>query len=240
MNIQSAPGEIIKEFLGTHPLAGPVIAEPNSNRDVFSVHAAGSTASGQTGIVRVINSKTATLRYTRLHLRAMLSNAYDISECCIEISAALPEHRFDFLVQVPKASEAIMKPLLRQAIKSVYGAQVRRVKREKQVMLLRCDKCAPQPGLSPAPAIGACSDGREQFRSTGVTMATLARALEGKLGMPVLDETGLPGIYAVKLDWMGASRELLAATLKDQLGMTLTPADRTVATLEAFAAEKIL
>lgn len=242
MKTKSGAGEtaeIVKEFLKTQPIAGLAEVVTNIVPDAFSVNVSGSTDSGQAGIVYVSNSKTATLRYTRLHLRSMLSSAYDISEWNIELSSALPEQRFDFLVHVPKASEDIMKLLLCQAIKSVYGAEVRRVKREKQVLLLRHDKSSAQPGLAEAASIGSCSDGRDRIRSTGVKMDHLARSLEGKLGAPVVDETGLTGIYAVNLDWTGGSRESLAAALKDQLGMLLVPAGRMTDTLEVFAAGQI-
>lgn len=192
MTIKPGAGEnakIVKEFLKTQLMAGLEEAEDKKMRDVFSVRVTSSADSGKIGIEDVSNSKTATLKYTRLDLRSMLSSAYDISEWNIEISTALPAQRFDFLVHVPKTSEDIMKPLLRQAVKSVYGAEVRRLKKEKQVMLLRCDKSAVRPGLSQAASIGSCSYGLGQIRSTGVKMCALARSFEGEFGMPVVDET---------------------------------------------------
>lgn len=227
---------IVKDFLEAQPAAGQAGAAGDSPGDVITMQVTSSTETGQTGLVYVTNSRTATLRCTRLALRSMLSTAYGISEWNIDIAPELPEKRYDFVVNVPKASEEIMKPLLRQAVKSVYGVEVRQSKKEKRVLLLCRDKGAAQPGLSPAAAIGACSDGRGHLRSTGLKMDGLARALEGKFGMAVLDETGLAGIYDLKLEWASGSNEALAAALKDQLGLLLVPASRNVDVLEAVAA----
>lgn len=238
MKTNSGAGEtagLVNEFLKAQPIAGAGWTG-GGTLAVFSVEAAASAGSGQAGIVYVSNSGTATLRYTGLDLRAMLSNAYGVSGRNVEISPALPAQRFDFLVRVPKASEGIMKQLLRHAVCSVYGVEVRLVKREKRVLLLRRDGRAAHPGLSPAAVEGACSDGRGHLRSAGLKIAALASSLGEKLGLQVLDETGLDGIYGVTLEWAGGDTESLAAALKDQLGLALVPASRVVDSLEAVAA----
>ncbi len=239
MKIKPGAGEtaeIVKDFLNAQPAAGPEGDVSDVLREVLTVQVTRSADSGQTGLVYVSNSKTATLRYTRLDLCSMLSHAYDISGWNIEIAPELPGKNYDFLVHVPKASEEIMKPLLRQAVKAVYGVEVRQLKKEKRVLLLRRDKGAATPGLSPGIAGGSCSDGRGHLRSAGLKMNGLARALEGKFSMPVLDETGLAGLYRVELAWAGGSSEALSVALKDQLGLLLVPASRSVDVLEAVAA----
>ena len=61
------------------------------------------------------------------------------------------------------------------------------------------------------------------------TMAQLASRLSSNgAGQPVMDKTGLPGIYSYKLDWVnapGADSELatLSIALPEQLGLRLEP-----------------
>lgn len=56
----------------------------------------------------------------------------------------------------------------------------------------------------------------------------LARALEDGLHRPVLDETGLTGLYDFRVEGGPGTREEFLGLLRDQLGLVLTPTQRSV------------
>ena len=81
------------------------------------------------------------------------------------------------------------------------------------------DALQAQPGARTSMAIGN-SGGR--IVTAAETMAQLAQQLEGPLGEPVIDATGLPGKYAFRLEWVRAgAQNTLAEALKTQLGLKL-------------------
>lgn len=70
------------------------------------------------------------------------------------------------------------------------------------------------------------------MQGVSLSMADLARALERRLSIPVVDETGLTNRYDVKLNWPHypievADRELVKS-VQQQLGLDLEPTKRPV------------
>ncbi|MEI7527633.1 MAG: TIGR03435 family protein [Elusimicrobiota bacterium] len=218
------------EKINNSKAAAPEKAPENSA--LIEVRVASVTENGDMSYGHGSRNGTVYLEYTRLDLRAMLAQAYGVGEQRVEISSALPAQRFSFLVRAPKAAENMLKPLLRQAVLAAYGAQVRRVSGERQVLLAQYDN-APHAGFSPAGDLGGWSEGRDYVRSAGARMDKLLEFLESRFGQPVQDETGLTGIYDMKLEWTGVNNDSVAAALKAQFGITLVPAARTIELLEA-------
>ena len=59
----------------------------------------------------------------------------------------------------------------------------------------------------------------------------LASALQSVVGRPVVDETGLPGSYDIKLEWGEDRVATLTAALHDRFGLRLSPAKRDLEAL---------
>jgi len=92
------------------------------------------------------------------------------------------------------------------------------------------------------------------LNSQGISMRNFARFFGGKLGVIVVDETGLPGLYNLKMDWKvdpdrtaadfpGADpreplREAAFDALQTQLGLKAVPKKVTVEMLVIDHAEK--
>ncbi len=72
-------------------------------------------------------------------------------------------------------------------------------------------------------------DGQGQITITGGP-AGLADALSAQVGRPIVDKTGLSGLYSIDFHWAtaSASPESIAADLQQQLGLTLTPEEGPV------------
>ena len=70
-------------------------------------------------------------------------------------------------------------------------------------------------------------------------MDDVLNVLEGSYGMPVVDETGLTGRYAINIEWTPGSKDSLSAVLKDKLGMSLVPASRVIDVVEAVPLDAV-
>ena len=70
-------------------------------------------------------------------------------------------------------------------------------------------------------------------------MKDFAGALQGVLGKPVIDETGLAGNYEFEVEWTKEDRVgSLTTALRDNLGLQLTPATRDLEALVVDAARR--
>ena len=174
------------------------------------------------------------LEYNGLAMRMLLARVYGVGAATVEISSGVPQRKFNFMARVPNESEGSALQLLKEAIKAAYGAEVRSVRKEKQVFVLRYAAEAAHEGFSQAPEGGSRSEGPGQLRASGVRLAYLAETLARDLDRPVIDETGLDGTYDMALEWKAGDKDSLAAALKERFGMTLAPASRELDILEVF------
>jgi len=69
------------------------------------------------------------------------------------------------------------------------------------------------PGAGPfaggRPPRGAAGGGRGNFQGTAVTIATVVNFLTQNLGRPVIDKTGLSGLFDLKLEWTPGAEQAL-------------------------------
>ena len=151
-----------------------------------------------------------------------------------------------------------MRERLRALLDDRFALQIRTEDREVRVKVLtRTGSSAPsprpvQPGtcvpdaqsmerLDLAPAPQPCSlryDSR-RLEARGITMAGLARVLEDTVGGPIVDETGLAGLYDVALAIPTPFPSLVSLnTALSQQGLRLVEAKRRIPRLVIARAEK--
>ncbi len=212
------PARLVRDFLTERLTAGGKLPPGPAAGEPFSVQACPSSACALTGITELSDGETATMKYSGLDLRSMLAHACGASKWVIDISHALQERKLDFSARVPHASRGLLKPLLGLAVLSAHGASVRRTSKERPAIALRSAGAAGRPGLSEA-APGSCSWGRGRVSSPGMSIRDLAGSLEDEFGLPVLDETGLGGVYRVMLEWTDRDLGSLTAALENKLGI---------------------
>ncbi len=199
-----------------------------------------TTASNEGGSKSGRGSKDGeiTLDLGGVSLRQVLAQAYDTTEQKVEVSSGFPQQKFNFSVQVPRDSADMLQPFLLQAIRAAYRAEVRKTSKERQVLLLRCDKAAQHAGLSPSKGGHSLEINTGQvIRGKGATVEDVRGLAESAYDMPVIDETGLTGIYDIDMEWKPRDNDSLKAALKDRLGMTLVPASRVIDVVEAVPAD---
>ena len=78
--------------------------------------------------------------------------------------------------------------------------------------------------------------GKNNARIQSASPAQLAAAMQALIGRPVIDETGLSGLYSLELAWQQGSPDSLKAVLRERAGLELVPATMN---LEALVIEKV-
>jgi uncharacterized protein (TIGR03435 family) len=70
--------------------------------------------------------------------------------------------------------------------------------------------------------------GISNISAGNATMDRFRRDLERGLGRPVIDETGLEGVYDIEVRGKARNTEEFMRNLREQLGLVLTSAIRTI------------
>ncbi len=163
-----------------------------------------------------------------MRLELAFQNAYGVTPERMVLPEWLGETLYDFLVTVPRGQAAQLPAILQHAIEAALNLNVRRETREVDAYLL----VAPQgrtAGLrDPAGTGGMSRSQRGKLSGTGMPLSSLASMLEGVLGRPVLDETGLKDKYDFALTWDTGRPESILMATREQLGLELHAAKRPV------------
>jgi uncharacterized protein (TIGR03435 family) len=234
-------GKKLIQLLDTGSVSGIKRVVPDKDADknaanppLFEVQVTSVSDNAKSGYGGGTGNRQVTIDYSGLPLRTLLALVYGVSVPMVEISSGIPQRKFNFVVRVPEEAESAAKPLLKEAIKAAYRAEMRSVKKEMRVLVLRYSVDSPHAGLLPAPEGGMRGEGSGLIRANGATLGYLSETLAADLAIPVIDETGLGGTYDMDLKWKAGDKDSLSAALKERFGMTLTPASREVEILEVF------
>lgn len=149
------------------------------------------------------------------------------------------KEKYKVSVIVPKGREEMLYLVFRQAVEAFFGVRTRREKQEVDVFVLRVPE-GKTFGLRPSPAAKETkSFGRGKIHAEKQPLTVLAETLENFLGRPVVDETKVSGEYDWELPYNYADKSLLLNALRDQLGLEVAPAKRTIEMLVVEKAEPV-
>jgi uncharacterized protein (TIGR03435 family) len=134
--------------------------------------------------------------------------------------------------RVPKGRETQLLPLFQNALTATFNLKANWQPQEKDVYVLRVPT-NEQPRLSAAAANQEALSRwmRGKAMAQRQPIATLVEFLTNALRLPVVDETGLSGEYNWELPYQPGQPELTLQALKDQLGLELVKARRSVKVL---------
>jgi uncharacterized protein (TIGR03435 family) len=163
--------------------------------------------------------------------------------------------------RVQPTVDARARARLRLVLEERFKLRARLVKKKMDVLVLAKGKGTFTPALEPAddcePSADVATAGIDftsppcdievrfdGFGARGMTMAALAQVISAATGMPVLDETGIPGRFDLSADWRGR-RELngvygvkaIAAGLKP-VGLDVRKASREMDALVIDSVER--
>ncbi|MGA2195866.1 MAG: TIGR03435 family protein [Bryobacteraceae bacterium] len=175
--------------------------------EVASVKPAGG---GPSGPSTAIDPGMVSFRNT--NLRNLLMRAYVLRNYQIQGPGWIDTERYDLDAKVPEGAPLDQVPaMLRDLLTARFQLVTRRETKEENVYVLTVGRNGPKlaksqtvmrPGPDSAPNLMANQIELNAGRLSvpGVTMAHFANTLAGLVGHPVLDETGIEGVFDVNLN----------------------------------------
>lgn len=141
------------------------------------------------------------IQYSNVTLRTLLTRAYGLKDYQVKGPDWLATLRYTLIATVPPAtSDAAVAEMLRALLEERFQLKLRRTKEEFPVYALIAGKSGPKltkaegGELSIRTAAGV-------LRGKNLAMWNLANLLSALVDRPVLDLTGLEGLYDVSLDF---------------------------------------
>lgn len=125
-----------------------------------------------------------------------------------------------------------------EEIKDQFGYEARKEMRNVDALVLKV-RNPTAPSLKPNEQYW--QNDKFFINWSGFPISSLVDQIESRLEVPVVDQTGLKGDYAVQLDWQeeGSSDEAkakLRQAVLDQLGLELIPTNMPI---EIFVIERV-
>jgi uncharacterized protein (TIGR03435 family) len=231
-------------ILFTSGLALAQTAEPPA----FEVAAVKPNHSGRTD--QHSDSDNGRITCVNMTLKRYISKAYAVREDQISGPDWLGTERFDLVAKAPgKVHEDALNQMLRTLLAERFKLTLHRENKEGRVYALTVAKGGFK--LKPVASTGdsTTSTSRGSMTVQQATMERVANGLSRHVGFPVVDLTGLDGVFDFKLTWDPAADEStddardsgpsIYTALQQQLGLKLESRKMPVEILVIDHAEKI-
>ena len=177
----------------------------------------------------------------KAYLRDILVSFFDISPLLLRGDSKLPQGLYDVSVSGPADRMFDLKQHFVEELRTNLQITVRTQFRVVDVYAMTVLSTNAM-GLKQVQQNGGGGARAGGFRFSGNGMDTIAAYLEEALDKPVVDETGLAGLWAADLKWQMSKREISSGSKPDpakviqaageQLGLALEPTKRQRAVLE--------
>ena len=170
------------------------------------------------------------IRYVNVTVRACIRKAYGLRVYPpAQGGDPLSTDRYDIVAEAPgDVSEEQTRRMLQSLLEERFKLAVHRETKQLPVFALVAGKKGPKFREVKDDGSAAEIGGGEgyQIKAHHISMKLLAGALQGYIGDPVLDETGLNGIYDFNLDFtvdenIAAEGPRIFEAVQDQLGLKL-------------------
>jgi uncharacterized protein (TIGR03435 family) len=144
-------------------------------------------------------------------VESALNCVFDKTSSRIFIKCKLPEGYYDFELRTPVGCSNELQNVFIAALRTTFGLEVKQFSKPMDVYVLTQIN-TNAPGLRPVEKSGGGGQTRGGFRLSGSPMKTIVYYLEAALRKPVVDETGLKGLFYVDMKWKLSEAEQLEAT----------------------------
>lgn len=181
-------------------------------------------------------SRHGNLDMHNMSLRAIILAAYDIKDYQLTGPDWLEKERFDIVAKAPSVTEDGAMPRLMQGLLADrFHLAVHRETKPVPAYALVIAKGGlkiheVEPGVNSSNNSRRGNDGIIRLTAQRVSMERLAAMLLRTLNRPVVDRTGLTGVFDFKLEWAAEEKTDAAAAgpsiftaLPEQLGLKLQP-----------------
>jgi uncharacterized protein (TIGR03435 family) len=194
--------------------------EPSSKWVEFSI----GPASGDSSTIN-----PTMIRSDGMSLKVMLAVAFDIPAVRVIGPNWLGQARYSINAVVGLDDKDAFRPLLQQELAQRLNLQTHREMRPFDVLVL---SASGSPRLERSRHIDSGTWVRYYDAVLrDATMERLASALQGIVGRPVIDETGITGKYNLDFAWGEDRIATLTATLQDRFGLRLSVEKRDLEAL---------
>ena len=146
----------------------------------------------------------------------------------ISFSENFDERNYDVVARIPFNDRQLLRTLVREGIERQFGLRIERVTRMQKAYTLT-SALTPASGIEPGgeddvPMSGV---GQGSLIGTAQSLQDIANALEGLLGAPVMNETGLTGKDNYSVSSKMPQPEAVF-DFADKLGLKLAPVERPI------------
>jgi uncharacterized protein (TIGR03435 family) len=166
---------------------------------------------------------------------------FDISPKLVFAKTKLPEGLYDVSAIAPPDKMPELKRQFADKLKTTFGVAIQTKKQNLKVYVMTaCSTNAP--GIKQVHRRGGGGQRPGGFYLTGNKMDKIASFMENSLDRPIINETGLTGLWSVDVKWQMAESELnsdsnpdpdkVIKAIREQLGLELTSTNRTLDVLE--------
>jgi uncharacterized protein (TIGR03435 family) len=141
---------------------------------------------------------------TNVNLQQLIVNAYELKEYQVTGPDWLNSETYDIAATFPaNTSMDLLKPMLKQLLVERFKLEVHRETKELPVYALVLDKAGLQlKAAEPLSDRANMSAGPKGRKLTGnMSLDRLAVALASSMDRPVVNFTGIKGLFEVKLEW---------------------------------------
>jgi uncharacterized protein (TIGR03435 family) len=189
------------------------------------------------------NSRTdqGMMNGTNISLRSLILRAYDIKPWQLEGPDWLGSEHFDISAKIPESVsserggreryKAAFESMMQSMLAERFKLAVHRDRKTMGVYALVLGKSGIKFKEVPPGGPSSSSTHNTHFTGTRVSMDAFAAVLSQHTEIPVVDFTGLKGVYDLKLDWQDEHEEHdktdappgpgIAEAIQDQLGLRL-------------------
>jgi uncharacterized protein (TIGR03435 family) len=191
-----------------------------------------------------LTEKTGTLTATNVRMADLISVAYRtpessrtviplLSSVRVVSATPLPAGRYDLRISIPGGKADRLLATLRKLLEEQFGISASHEMRESDVLVLTDWPGRPRAAAPEAPTGPETKSRRITLSGSGA--ALLAEQLEERMDQPIVNEAKRPGPYEltfvqtpVKGQWRLPDMMDVRPALRDQVGLDLVPARRTI------------
>jgi uncharacterized protein (TIGR03435 family) len=194
------------------------VASIKTNQPQSGFHFAADAATGGPG-----TADPGMFRCSRCSLATLIVKAFNLQPYQFPARTSLTDSTYELLAKIPAGAtpeefSAMLQNLLKDRFGLTWHFQEKKMKGYRLVIGKDGPKLKESTGTSLPPAAGQHRSGQAEshnhsgpvvfgdsaaYRAANQTTADLARVLSDQIGLPVDDETGLPGKYDIALRWSG-------------------------------------
>ena len=192
------------------------------------VHISPSAKDERRALGLVLSKSAGHYASTNQPLRNIIFDLWDMPPTRISFPKDLDDTPYDVVANMPLDDEALVRTLLQEAIEKHFGLHIEKESRSMRAYALTAaQNLSPRLQLAQEGTVEALSDGDGSMSATAAEMKDLASAFEEMLGVPVIDQSGLPGNYQYLVSSKLQGPEA-AFDMAHQLGLTLTETEQPI------------